>query len=253
MRSKSILPGIAVVAALAVTACGGDQVAVQVTSSQPGTDSLIAVEDAEVQFLPYDRDSIFNVLEERAEEPEPSIPDTLRAMIQEVSDRQQEWRQADAEWQQLRDSLRRIRQRMNGVNEASQEYRDLYEQFTQIEGRVTSLEQAKEQAFESFDSLQQETLSFADSIRVLRDAWAEEAFRDYTEIADSVLQARGVEVRYDTTGADGWVTTTLPGGDWWVYTRVAGPYEELYWNVLVPPGTDTLRLTPENAETRLRL
>lgn len=253
MRRKPILSGGALILALAVGACGGDRVAVQVADSAPGADTLRPVEDVEVQLLPYDRDSIFDALAERAEEAEPAVPDTLRTMIQEVSDRQQEWRDADAEWQELRDSLRNIRQRMNGMNEASDAYRQLFDRFTSVEGRVNSLERAKEQAFQSFDALQKRTISFADSIRILRDAWAEEAFRDYTEITDSIMDARGVEARYDTTGADGWAEFSIPGGDWWVHTRVAGPYEELYWNLIVPTGTDSLRLTPENAETRLRL
>lgn len=253
MGRNSTLPGIALILAFAVGACGGEQVAVQVLDTPSGADSLRPVEDVEVQLLPYDRDSIFDALTARAEEPEPAIPDTLRAMIQEVSDRQQEWRDADAEWQTLRDSLRNIRRRMDGMNEASDEYRALFDRFATVEERVNALERAKESAFERFDALQQRTLSFADSIRILRDVWSEEAFRGYTEITDSIMDARGVEARYDTTGADGWVQFTVPGGDWWIHTRVAGPYEELYWNLPLPAGTDTLRLTPENAETRLRL
>lgn len=253
MSRDSILPGVALVLALAVGACGGDQVAVQVADSPTGADSLRPVEDVEVQLLPYDRDSIFDALTEMADEPEPEIPDTLRAMIQEVSDRQQEWRDADAEWQTLRDSLRNIRQRMNGMNEASDEYRALFDRFSNVESRVNSLEAAKEDAFERFDALQQQTLSFADSIRILRDAWAEEAYRSYTAITDSIMASRDVEARYDTTGADGWVQFNFPSGDWWVHTRVSGPYEELYWNVPIPADADSLRLTPDNAEVRLRL
>lgn len=252
MQRKSTLLGIVLLLAVAVTACG-DEVTVQVLQSPSGADTLSPVADAEVEFLPFDRDSLFEAMTARTDEPEPEIPDTLRAMIEEVSDRQQEWRDADDEWQTLRDELRQIRQRMNGVNEASQEYRDLYERFTNLESRVNSLERSKEQAFERFDDLQQQTLSFADSIRILREAWADEAFRNYGEVVDSIVAERGAEIRYDTTDANGTVTRTLPSGEWWVHTRVSGPYEELYWNVLVPAGADTLRLTPENAERRLRL
>jgi hypothetical protein len=52
-------------------------------------------------------------------------------------------------------------------------------------------------------------------------------------------------------------TSRLPGGRWYVHTRVALPldpsFSELYWNVLIDPGlSDTLRLTRENAVIRPR-
>lgn len=253
MRKTHLLAAVAFLLAPALSACGGDRVSVQVLSSFSG-DSLTPVTEEEVQFLPYDRDAIFERLTQQAEEPEPPIPDTLRTLYAEIAERQQEWRDADARWQSLRDSLRRISERMEGVDEASGRYRQLYQQFTEVESQVSRLERQKEQAFSRFDSLQKSTLSFSDSIRILRETWAEDAFRDYLSIVDSVLEERGREVRRDTTDNEGWASAVLPGGDWWVHTRIAGPYEELYWNVRIQPGqVDTLRLTPEDAEVRLRL
>ena len=58
----------------------------------------------------------------------------------------------------------------------------------------------------------------------------------------------------DTTGADGTVTVNVPSGDWWVVSRIPTARGELYWNVRIDPSEiDTLRLSVENGEDRVRL
>lgn len=253
MRTKLAFVAVAVLLAAGVAACGGGQVAVRVTDEGPQGE-LQPREDIEVEFLPYDRDSIFRALEEQASRPRPEIPDTLRTLYAEIIDRQEQWRQAERQWQRWRDSLKALSAAMEGMNEASAEYKRMYSAFTNLEPKVEALNQQKNEAFDAFDSLQTRTLNFADSIRALRDTWAQTAYEGYVQITDSIVQARGREIVRDTTNARGWVTVTLPEGQWWVHARTQRPFEEVYWNVpLRPSRTDTLRLTPENAEIRLSL
>lgn len=253
MRTKPAAVFLSFLLSVVLVACGGGQVAVRVVDETPDGD-VQPQEDIVVQFLPYDRDSVFEALEARADSPEPPIPDTLRALYAEIIERQEEWRQAESEWQRVRDRLKTLSDRMRGMDETSAEYRQLYQEFTDLEPRVNRLDRQKQQAFEEFNQLQNRVIAFADSIEQLRSAWGDRAYRDYNTIVDSILDARGREVRSDTTGADGWASVSLPGGDWWAYARVQRPFEELYWNVLVRPAeTDSLVLSPDNAEIRLRL
>ena len=253
MRMKSGFIALALVLSAGLAACGGSQVAVQVADENPRGE-LQPQEDVVVDFLPYDRDSIFQALESQAAEPRPEIPDTLRSLYSEIIDRQEEWRSAERQWQQWRDSLKALSSAMEGMNESSAEYKQLYSAFTDLEPKVQALNQQKNEAFQAFDSLQTRTLNFADSIQALRDTWAQTAYEGYVDITDSIVQARGREVVVDTTDAGGWVNVTLPGGQWWVHARTSRPFEEVYWNVpLDPAQTDTLRLTPDNAEIRLSL
>lgn len=253
MRMKSGFIALAVVLAAGLAACGGNQVAVQVSDENPQGE-LQPREDVVVDFLPYDRDSIFEALESQAAEPRPEIPDTLRTLYAEIIDRQEEWRSAESRWQQWRDSLQALSSAMEGMDESSADYKEMYSAFTDLEPKVQALNEQKNQAFAAFDSLQTRTLNFADSIQALRDTWSQTAYESYVEITDSIVEARGREVVTDTTGAGGWVDVTLPGGQWWVHARTQRPFEEVYWNVpLNPAQTDTLRLTPDNAEIRLSL
>lgn len=256
MRFRTLALAALVAVLPALAACGGGEVTVRVMSSSSADEEATPVEDVEVTFVPYDRDSIFDELTERAEEPEPQPSEELQSAIDEVVDARREWRQAEQEWSGLRDSLKTLRDRMNGLDRTSKEYLDLFDQFDQLEGRVNQLDAEKDRLFERFDSLQTATVDRQDSLRAVIDSWEEEAFRDYVPITDTILQERGVEdITRDTTDADGHVTVNLPDGAWWVFTRTTpGPYEELYWNLPVEPGQgDTLVLNRENAEIRLQL
>ncbi|MFB6240176.1 MAG: hypothetical protein ABEJ46_01175, partial [Gemmatimonadota bacterium] len=129
MRTKSAFVAAALLFTAGLVACGGSQVAVRVTDEGPDGE-LQGQEDITVEFLPYDRDSIFRALEEQASSPRPEIPDTLRSLYAEIIDRQEQWRDAERQWQQWRDSLKALSSAMEGMNEASAEYKELYSAFT---------------------------------------------------------------------------------------------------------------------------
>jgi len=228
-------------------ACGRT-ITVEVRSE--GADATTPVPKHPLQFLPYDRDSLFAALAAQADEPEPKVSDEIRAQLDSVNVLQNAWREAEGRWSEVRDSLRRLSERLDKMNPRAREYRPLFERFNAMDGRESSLNRRRQSTFDAFTGLQEATASRLDSVRAVIDAWEDVAFRDYGDIEAALLSDLGREIIDDTTDASGMVTRKLPGGDWWVYTRVAVPAGELYWNVHAG-DEDTLRLTPDNAQHRL--
>lgn len=254
MRHKLLLVPAMLVVSLLAAACGGGQVTVQVLTE--GTEGeMQPEEDLVMTFLPYDRDSVFNALTQAATESEPQVPQDVRTTFDSVTALQETWREADSEWAEVRDSLQQLSDRLQRMDQRSREYRELFDRFNALEGRERALNRQKTQAFEAFTNLQQRALARADSIRAVRESWADVAFQEYLTVEDSILEALGKEIYEDTTSAEGTVTRRLPAGTWWVHTRIpVGMFDEYYWNVSFDPAqTDTLPLTPENADRRLRL
>ncbi len=234
---------------LLLAACGGGELAVQVMTE--GTEGMQPESDLPVSFLPFDRDSVFEALAASAPEPEPRVPADLQQEFDSVLVLQETWRIAESSWSEVRDSLRQLSDRLRGMDQRSRSYRELYDRFGALEGREQRLNRVRSQAFDTFTGLQQTTTTRLDSVRAVRESWEDIAFADYVSIVDSIQDALGREIVEDTTDASGTVLRRLSGGPWWIHTRVAIPAGELYWNLLVEEA-DTLRLTPANAEQRLR-
>ncbi len=250
MLRRSVLTGlIALLPSLA--ACGGSDLTVVVLAGEEDEEQPVA--DLPVEFLPFNRDSIFRSLAATAEEPEPQIPDDLRAQFDSVAVLQENWRAGESEWAEAREALQNLSSRLQRLDRRSREYQQLYRQFDGLESTERRLNNARQQAFQAFDELQRKTLGRADSVRAVIEAWEDIAFMDYLDIETEILTGLGREIVYDTTNAEGTATTSLPGGDWFVHTRLSLPFSELYWNVPVDPGAvDTLRLTRGNAEERIK-
>jgi hypothetical protein len=231
-----------------LAACGSNLTVEVVTEGAEG--ATTPVPNLEVQFLPYDRDSLFSAMAQSAGTPEPQVPPALRARFDSVQTLQATWRTVESSWNEVRDSLRRISDQLSNADSRSREYRQMFDRFNSMERRERSLNQQRQTAFEGFTGLQTVTRSQLDSVRAVKNSWEDVAFADFAEVQGALLDALGAEVHFDTTDANGRVTRSLGGGDWWVHARVAAPSGEFYWNVL-SGGVDTLRLTPSNAERRL--
>jgi len=252
MRPRSILLAALVSVTATLAACGGGEVVVRVMTEGPEGEAQ-PVENVVVDFLPYDRDSIFAALTERAPRGEPEVPQDLQDQYDQVLEAQQTWRDLEDRWSTARENLRNIRNRMDGLDERSREYLELFERFNEVEAQVNGLDGQRQRAFQRFDSLQKATIERSDSMQAVIRAWEDVAFADYMDITDSILRAKDVEIRTDTTDAGGYASAFgLSGDTWWVHTRfTSGPFEELYWNVpLEPSTTDTLVLERGNAEVR---
>jgi len=249
MRSDRHLPVVVTLVAATLFACGGGEVTIQVVGDADGQ----PVRDLPVSFVPFDRDSIFAVLGAAAPEPEPVMDPELIAAAEEVAQLQSTWRVTEDSWANARDSLQGLSERLQNMDTRSREYRQLYEGFNSLEGRVARLNRENKAAFAAFDSLQQGMQRKADSMRVVKDAWEDEAFANYFDVVTEVEEARGAVAVEDTTDADGLATQKLSGQPWYVTARLPTQFGDLYWNVQIDPaGPDTLRLTPELAERRFR-
>lgn len=237
-------------------ACGGGQVIVQIETATVEGGDVIALQDLEVQLLPYDRDAVFDSLASVYPEPEPPIPDTLIQLQAAVAKAQEEWRQAETRWATVRDSLQRISQEMEGLSRAQAEYRILFAEFNALAPEEERFQRQMDAAFNRFDQLQKDLLNQSQQVKLRREEWADAAFAPVDSIfAAKIAEARR-EVAVDTTDATGVARFSVKPGTWWVHARYDLPYTELYWNIPIDVQRGEpvqIKLSRENAEVRRKL
>jgi hypothetical protein len=255
MRGNLLFPTIVIGAGLLLSACGGSEVTVQVLAE--GADGPVPQANLPVAFYPFDRDSVFVVLERRADDPKPEIPADMLETFQQIRQLQEEWRLKENEWSETRDRMQTLSEEMNAMDRrarGTREYMSKYEEFEQLEGVERRLDREKQNLFDRFTALQDSVTSRVDSFKAVRDTWEDEAYAPYIDIQDSLVAVIGRPVFEDTTNTDGYVTRALPSGDWWVTTRVQVPQGEYVWQLKIDPSeVDTLRLDNTNGEERIRL
>lgn len=253
---KRVLALPAAVLLLGTAACSSPQVVAEAAITQESTGETLPLKDLPIRLLPYDRDAIFDSLEAAHPTPEPPIPPELLQAQQEVMAAQEAHAAAEARWGLVRDSLRAISQtteRMSAQGlRGTPQYLQAFESFDRLEAEEARVKREMDAAFERFTQLQEATIFRMDSIRVARETWAEEAFRDFGDVVQAHLDRTGREELADTTDAAGIATVRAPEGQWWVHARYTLPFEELYWNVPLEVQGDSvhIRLTEENAEVR---
>ncbi|WP_420632978.1 hypothetical protein [Candidatus Palauibacter sp.] len=244
-KLRLVIPLLATLPLLA--ACGG-RITVQVLAEGAEAEP---VDDVEVQFLPFDRDSLFAVMISQASTPEPAVP----ADLEEAADTERElrdvWSAAESVWNNVRDSMRTINARLENLDQRSVDYRRLFDRFGDLETQERSLNRQRQSAFDRFNEMQLATQQRVDSICIVIDSWEEATFANYGDVEEDLLAALGQEVMADTTDADGVASESASGGPWWVHARMNTAAGELYWNVVVEgASSDTLRLQRENADLR---
>lgn len=216
MKRTALFRSVPLVA-LALLACGPDQISIQVmVPDDAGVEAPLP--GARLVLVPYNRDSILQVLENRAPSPRPSTTG-LDSLFQAFREPFNAYLTASRRLQE--DSTAET------VAAAERARRDL--------ARVRALVSPR-----------------ADSLRARIAAWEDTAFAAYDSITASLVR-RGKPAVIDSTRADGWATVTLPGKHWWITVRAINlqdPNTEWYWNV--PAAGDTIRLTPQNGRARPR-
>jgi hypothetical protein len=251
MRVRALLPVLVV--ALVSAACGRE-VTVQILTQSEQDSVAKPAKDVEVEFLPYDRDSIFDALTQKAATPQPQVPEDLKAQKNRVAELNQEWHDAETAWSDKRDNLKTLSDQLQRLDRRDPKYLPLYKQFNALDDQVTALDRRKKRLFSSFDSLQKLTIERSDSMKAVISNWENDAFAGYTAVVDSILQQRGMEAKTDTTDAEGYAGADIKGDGWWAYARYSLPFQELYWNLRIDTmKADTLRLTRENAQVRLKM
>ena len=247
---------------LGAGACGPAQVIVmmEIDVDDPSGNGTItqALSDIEVRLVPYDRDAVFDSLTGAYSTPEPPVPEALLAARTEVQAAQSEWDAAQRRWGILRDTLQQITATLEGLPRTDSRYIVLFREYNEFDFEYAAVERQVEQAFTRFDSLQQGTIRSSDSIRILQDNWADDAYADIGDVFRAKQAESGLDLAVDTTDASGVARQNLQvrPGQYWVNARYELTYSELYWNVPINvEGGEPLqvRLTRENAEERLRL
>lgn len=241
-------------AAVTLSACGGSEVTVQVLGE--GADGPVPQGNVEVAFYPFDRDSVFDALDAEAASPKPEIPEEMLATFARIRALQEEWRSRETEWSEARDRMQTLSEEMQGMDaraRGTREYMAKYDEFQELEGVERRLDREKQALFEQFTSLQDSVTVRVDEFKAVRDTWEDEAYAGYFDIEQGLVAELGRQVLADTTGADGYVTRSLPSGDWWVNTRIQVPAGEFVWNLKIDPSQDTLRLDTSNGAERIRL
>lgn len=260
MRRKTLLPLVAITL-LGVVACGPAEVVVTVATDAPSPDGdgmvTRPLQDIEVQLLPFDRDAIFDSLTQAYGEPEPPIPDELLQAREEVRVAQEQWQAADARWSTIRDTLQKISATMEDYNPAEARYVVLFREFQDFETELGRIERERDSLFQRFNELQRGTIRASDSIRILQENWADEAFAGVGDAFIAAQRVSGLQAAADTTGADGIARFQARPGQYWLYARYPLTFTELYWNVGpidVQRGDPVeVRLTRENAQVRQKL
>jgi hypothetical protein len=242
---------------VALSACGPGEVIViaevDLLNPESGERELRPIDDLEIQLLPYDRDAIFDSLGAAASSPEPQMPQELVIARDSIAQARQEWQDAEAQWLALRERLQEINQEITQYNPAEAQYRVLFNEYNQSEAAYASAESRRNQAFATFERLQQQTLSEMEAFAARLRAWEDEVFSDWDAIVAARLRETRSEVLADTTDATGRADFSPAPGQWWAHGRFPVATDELYWNLplSVERGDPIeVRLNRENAESR---
>lgn len=247
---------------LAAGACGSAEVVVTMEIDVPNPDGdgtiVQTLSDIEVQLIPFDRDAVFDSLSGVYGTPEPPIPQELIDQRNAVQTANEEWQRNTNRWQTIRDTLTALNNAMEGLARGESRYSVLFLEWQDWDGQLDSAEGAMEASFATFDELQRGTIRASDSIAILQDQWADEAFVEVGVVFDAKSSQSGLAWAVDTTDASGVARNNfaVPEGRYWVHARYELAYTELYWNfpIDVAKGEPTMIvLNRENADERIKL
>jgi len=247
---------------LAAAACGPAEVVVTMEIDVPNPDGEGMVQrqlsDVEVQLIPFDRDVVFDSLISAYGTPEPAVPQELLDARNEVQAAQEAWDVANRRWATIRDTLQKLNDAMEPLARGEARYVALFREWQDWDSQYGAAEREVERTFAIFDSLQQGTIRASDSVRILRDNWADDAFSDIGTVFSLKQRESALDWVVDTTDASGVARGNLlvKPGSYWVHARYELPYTELYWNVpITVEGGEpmTVTLTRANAQERIKL
>jgi len=247
---------------IATAACGPAEVVVTVEMEVPNPDGEGTIRrvlsDVEVQLIPFDRDQVFDSMTTAYGTPEPPVPQELIDRREEVRAAQEAWDEATRRWSTIRDTLQKLSDAMEQYSRGEARYVALFREWQDWDSQYGNAENAVDRTFAIFDSLQQGTIRESDSMRVLQDNWADDAFAGVGTVFIAKQRATGLDWAVDTTDASGVARGNLvvKPGTYWVHARYELPYTELYWNeqITVERGEPMIVvLNEENAEERIKL
>jgi hypothetical protein len=235
-----------------VTACERPRdLAVRV--SIPGPDSVeTPVTGVGLVALPYDRDSVLAALESSAATPRPDTT-ALDSLFRAFRVPFVTYTGTVQRTERVRDSLDRLRARLESLPRNTPEYREEYAGFSRLNDSLAAAQKRTERARQTLDRARAEFVDRSESLRARIRHWEDSTYRGYDSITRNLAARRRQDPRTDTTGGDGWARFQLPPGDWWIYGRswdATDPNAEWYWNL--PVTGDTLLLSSRTGRQRRR-
>lgn len=247
---------------LGAAACGPAEVVVtmEIEIDNPDGEGRVVrpISDVVVQLLPYDRDAVFDSLHNVFPTPEPEIPQELLDARDRVAEAQERWQSTERRWNNLRDTLQKINAAIAQYSRGEARYVALYREYEDFDRQLSRIERETQAAFTEFTALQEGTIRQSDSIRILQENWADEAFAEAGVVFLAKQRASGLQAALDTTDASGVAREYLKvrPGQYWLHARYPMGYTELYWNlpITVERGEPVqIQLNRANAQERIRL
>lgn len=234
---------------LSAGACGRRGTTIQVEI--PDLDGrLTPVGRLPIVVLPYDRDSLLAALEAAAGSPRPDTAalDSLFAVVRGPFN---ELLRAESRAATVRDSLARLRDRLEREPRNSPSYRSGYRAFAVLADSLARGEQRIAKAQDVLSAAEHQAGPSLGRLRLAVTRWEDSTLRSYDSLTAARARQLGRRPVHAVTGADGAVTLRLPGGSWWVYTRapqVGNPYAGWYWNWKIT--ADSVKLSPATGRLR---
>ena len=154
---------------------------------------------------------------------------------------------------QVRDSLERLKTRLDSLPRGSDEYRERYAVFGRLNDSLVALQGRTEQRRAELDRARAAFVERSKTLRAAIRHWEDSTYQGYDSLTEALAAQRRREPVTDTTGADGWAHFTLDEGPWWIYGRswdATDPNAEWYWNV--PVTSDTILLSSRAGRQRPR-
>ena len=197
-------------------------------------------------LLPYDRDSLLDVLEAQAPAPRPHVS-ALDSLFEAFRGPYLEIARAAHFVERYRDSLTVLRAALDTLDRADEAYHTRFQLFAQLRDSLTRSERRRESAAVELRRARESFVPLTDSLRMEVRLWEDSTFRGYDSVVNNLVEDTGRQGLTDTTSVDGRVAMRIGRGAWWVYARawdVEDPNSEWYWNILIK--TDTVVLNSGN-------
>lgn len=226
---------------------------IAVRVSIPGPDSVeTPVTGIGLVALPYDRDSVLAALARNARSPRPDTAE-LQRLFREFRGPFVAYTTTAFATGQVRDSLDRLKARLDSLPRGSDEYRERYAAFGRLNDSLVALQRRTEERHGELDRARATFVERSETLRAAIRHWEDSTYQGYDSITDALAAARHRQPVTDTTGTDGWAHFTLDDGPWWIYGRswdATDPNAEWYWNV--PVRADTIVLSSRVGRRRPR-
>ena len=226
---------------------------VAVRVSIPGPDSVeTPVTGVGLIALPYNRDSVLAALEASARSPRPDTM-ALDSLFRAFRVPFVRYTAAVQQTERLRDTLDRLRERLDSISRDTPGYREQYGAFSRLNDSLATLQAQTERARKELDGARARFIDRSEPLRAAIRHWEDSTYRGYDSLTRNLAVRRRQDPRTDTTGGDGWARFTLPAGEWWIYGRswdATDPNAEWYWNL--PVTDDTILLSSRTGRQRRR-